>query len=178
MSMRKKVAREFLILGVFCALSLSSACTTVVENNRPSEAAPALEMSKIAVDDPNKLDVASINWGLKIRNFSELFLVSGYGATDVEGKVQFPGDAVAQTEFILGRIESLIESAGYSKDNIIRFETTVTQDVPPSQFSGIFAATSAFHSDVIVKPTAATFRVVQALGNPDMLVELEFWLAQ
>ena len=116
--------------------------------------------------------------GLKIRDFSELFLVSGYGATDAEGTVQFPGDAVAQTEFILGRIQSLIENNGYSKDNIIRFETTVTQEVPQSQFSGIFAATSAFHSDVAVKPTAATFRVVQALGNPDMLVELEFWLAQ
>ena len=116
--------------------------------------------------------------GLKIRDFSELFLVSGYGATDAEGTVQFPGDAVAQTEFILGRIQSLVENNGYSKDNIIRFETTVTQEVPQSQFSGIFAATSAFHSDVAVKPTAATFRVVQALANPDMLVELEFWLAQ
>jgi len=39
-------------------------------------------------------------------------------------------------------------------------------------------ATSAFMSDIAVKPTAATFRVVQALGNPEMLVELEIWLAR
>ncbi len=56
--------------------------------------------------------------------------------------------------------------------------TTVTKDVPRSQFSGIREATSAFLSDVEVKPTAGTFRIVQGLGNPEMLVELDFWLAQ
>ena len=124
------------------------------------------------------MEVASINWGLKIRDFSELFLVSGYGATDAEGTVQFPGDAAVQTEFILGRFQELIENNGYSKDNIIRYETTVTREVPASQFSGIRQATSAFMSDIAVKSTAATFRVVQALGNPEMLVELEIWLAR
>jgi enamine deaminase RidA (YjgF/YER057c/UK114 family) len=54
----------------------------------------------------------------------------------------------------------------------------VTKDVPRSQFSGIRGATSAFLSDVEVKPTAGTFRIVQGLGNPEMLVELDFWLAQ
>ena len=176
--MKKKIAREFLMLGVLGALSLSWACTQVVENNPPAEAAPAREMSKIAVKDPNKVEVASINWGLKIRDFSELFLVSGYGATDAEGTVQFPGDAAAQTEFILGRFQELIENNDYSKDNIIRYETTVTREVPASQFSGIRQATSAFMSGIAVKPTAATFRVVQALGNPEMLVELEIWLAR
>ena len=51
---------------------------------------------------------------------------------------------MAQAEFILGRIQSFIEKNGYSKDDIIRFETTVTQDVPHSQFSGIRGATSVF----------------------------------
>ena len=54
----------------------------------------------------------------------------------------------------------------------------MTQDVPRSQFSGIRGATSAFLSDVEVKPTAGTFRIGQELGNPDMLVELDFWIAQ
>ena len=164
-------------LGVLGALILSSACSPAVQNDPPSQAAP-VEMSKIAVEDPNKVQVASINWGLKVRDFSELFLLSGYGATDSEGNVQFPDDAAAQAEFILGRIQSMIENNGYTKDNIIRYETTVTQAVPQDQFSGIRQATSGFMSDITVKPTAGTFRVVQALGNPDMLIELDFWLAR
>ena len=177
--MKKNVKRDFLIfgLGILCALGLPAACTPAVEQ----EAQPQAERAggvKTGVHDDNKVQVASINWGLKVTDFSELFLLSGYGATDAEGTVQFPGDAAAQAEFILGRIQSFIEKNGYTKDDIIRYETTVTQDVPRSQFSGIRAASSAFLADVKVKPVAGTFRIIQGLGNPDMLVEIDFWLAQ
>ena len=177
--MNEKVKRDFLIfgLGVLCALSIPAACTTAVEEDPQPQAEPVGGV-KTGLHDDNKVKVDSINWGLKVTNFSELFLLSGYGATDAEGTVQFPGDAPAQANFILGRIQSFIEKNGYSKNDIIRFVTTVTKDVPRSQFSGIRAATSAFHSDVEVKPTAGTFRIVQGLGNPEMLVELDFWLAQ
>jgi len=169
--MKKKTKREFLILGMLCALS---ACTSAVEEDR-SQAVRA--GTKVAVHDSNKQDVGSISWGLKITNFSELFLVSGYGATDAEGKVQFLGDAIAQTDYILSRIEAFIEENGYSKNDIIRIEATVTKEVPQSQLGGIFGVLSAFFSEVEVKPTGGTFRIIHALGNPDMLVELGFWLA-
>ncbi len=169
--MKKKTKREFLILAMLCALS---ACTSAVEEDR-SQAVGA--GTKVAVHDSNKQDVGSISWGLKITNFSELFLVSGYGATDAEGKVQFLGDAIAQTDYILSRIEAFIEKNGYSKNDIIRIEATVTKDVPQSQLGGIFGVLSAFFSEVEVKPTGGTFRIIHALGNPDMLVELGFWLA-
>jgi len=170
--MKKKTKREFLILAMLCALS---ACTSAVEEDRSLEAVRA--GTKVAVHDSNKQDVGSISWGLKITNFSELFLVSGYGATDAEGKVQFLGDAIAQTDYILSRIEAFIEKNGYSKNDIIRIEATVTKEVPQSQLGGIFRVLSAFFSDVEVKPTGGTFRIIHALGNPDMLVELGFWLA-
>ncbi len=169
--MKKKTKREFPILAMLCALS---ACTSAVEEDR-SQAVRA--GTKVAVHDSNKQDVGSISWGLKITNFSELFLVSGYGATDAEGKVQFLGDAIAQTDYILSRIEAFIERNGYSKNDIIRIEATVTKDVPQSQLGGIFGVLSAFFSEVEVKPTGGTFRIIHALGNPDMLVELGFWLA-
>ncbi len=178
--MKKKATRDFLIfgLGMLWALSLLSGCTSAVQEDRPAEAVGAGRTSKVAVQDSNKQDVGSISWGLKITNFSELFLVSGYGATDAGGKVQFLGDAIAQTDYILSRIESFIEKNGYSKNDIIRIEATITKDVPQSQLSGIFGVLSAFFSDVEVKPTGGTFRIIHALGNPDMLVELGFWLAQ
>ena len=172
--MKKKTKREFLILAMLCALS---ACTSAVEENRSLEADRDAGTTKIAVHDRNKQDVGSISWGLKITNFSELFLVSGYGATDAEGKVQFLGDAIAQTDYILSRIEAFIEMNGYSKNDIIRIEATVTKDVPQGQLGGIFGVLSAFFSEVEVKPTGGTFRIIHALGNPDMLVELGFWLA-
>ncbi len=173
--MKKKAKRELLILAMLCALSIPSACTSVVEEDRSPEAVSA--GTKVAVHDSNKQDVGSISWGLKITNFSELFLVSGYGATDAEGKVQFLGDAIAQTDYILSRVEAFIEENGYSKNDIIRIEATVTKDVPQGQLAGIFGVLSAFFSDVEVKPTGGTFRIIHALGNPDMLVELGFWLA-
>jgi len=178
--MSKKSNRSFLILGVvvFCLLSATSACTTIVEQNNPPETAEPVGMIKTAVHDPNKVPVASINWGVKISNFTEIFVLSGYGATNAKGEVQFKGDAAAQTQFILERIEEFITSNGYTKDNIIRYISTVTKEVPQEQFAGMRAATSAYFSDMEVKPAAATFRVVQALGNPDMWVELEFWLAK
>ena len=169
--MKKKTKRVFLILAMLCALSALYECS----RGRSSQAVRA--GTKAAVHDSNKQDVGSISWGLKITNFSELFLVSGYGATDAEGKVQFLGDAIAQTDYILSRIEAFIEMNGYSKNDIIRIEATVTKDVPQSQLGGIFGVLSAFFSEVEVKPTGGTFRIIHALGTPDMLVELGFWLA-
>lgn len=163
-------------LVILCLSPL--ACATAVEEQNPAPAAPSTGIVKTPVHDPNKVAVGSINWGLKVANVNEFFLLSGYGATNAEGEVQFKGDAGAQTRFILERIEAFIGENGYSKNDIIRYETTVTTDVPRGQFSDIRAATSSFFSDVEVKPTAATFRIVQGLGNPDMLVELEFWLAR
>ena len=98
--MKKKTKREFLILAMLCALS---ACTNAVEEDRSLEADRDAGTTKVAVQDSNKQNVGSISWGLKITNFSELFLVSGYGATDAERKVQFLGDAIAQTDYILSQ---------------------------------------------------------------------------
>ncbi len=74
--MKKKTKREFRILAMLCALS---ACTSAVEEDRSPEAVGATGTTKVAVHDSNKQDVGSISWGLKITNFSELFLVSCHG---------------------------------------------------------------------------------------------------
>ena len=90
--MNTKVKRDFLIfgLGVLCTLIIPLACTRVVEEDPPPQAEPA-DGVKVGVHDDNKVKADSINWGLKVRNFSELFLLSGYGATDVEGRFNFRG---------------------------------------------------------------------------------------
>lgn len=118
------------------------------------------------------------NWGVKLTNFSELFLIAGIGAHDATGAIQHEGDPVAQSKFILDGMPGYLKSAGYTKQDIVRIEFTMTKDVPPESYEPIFGLFAAFFGDVDVKPAAGTLRVVEALAIPGMLVEYEFWCAK
>jgi len=134
---------------------------------------------KTAVPNPAAPDFGSLfNWGLKITDFSELFLIAGHMAHDETGATPHPGDAVAQTKYVLDRMPAYLESAGYSKHDIIRTEFTLTKAVPQEAYDEIFGLFAAFFDEIEVKPTAGTLRVIEALAIPDMLVEYEFWCAK
>jgi len=135
--------------------------------------------TKTAVHNDNAPDFRSMfNWGLKITDFSELFLVAGLGAHDAAGAIQHPGDAVGQTGFIFDELGDYLARNGYTRDDIIRIEFTLTKDVPPDAYNEIFGTVAGFFADVAVKPAAGTLRVVEALALPGMLVEFELWLAR
>ena len=121
---------------------------------------------------------AMFNWGIKLTDFSEIFLIAGLGALDAAGAVHHPDDAVAQTKNILDGMPGYLASAGYSKQDIIRIEFTMTKAVPPEAYDGIFGLFAEFFGDVDVKPAAGTLRVIEALAIPGMLVEYEFWCAK
>ncbi len=108
--MKERVRRSFLMgsLGLLSVLSLM-ACTPTLQEGGDLQEVPA-GVSKTAVHAADKPDLSSVfNWELKVANFTELFLVSGFAATDVDGTVLFPGDAAAQTEYVLGRVESFVQ---------------------------------------------------------------------
>ena len=135
--------------------------------------------SKIPVNNPNAPDFGSMfNWGLKISDISELFLLAGAGAVNADHVVQHPDDPVGQTRYILDDVQSLIEANGYAKNDIVRIEFTMTKDVAPESYGEIFGLFVEFFADVDVKPAAGTLRVIDALAIPGMLVEYEFWLAR
>ena len=135
--------------------------------------------TKTAINNENAPDLTSMfNWGLKITNFSELFLLAGHGAVTPDMVTQHAGDAVGQTRFILKDVQSFIEKNGYTKNDIIRIEFTMTKDVPQEAFGEIYGLFGEFFADVDVKPAAGTLRVIDALAIPGMLVEYEFWLAK
>jgi 2-iminobutanoate/2-iminopropanoate deaminase len=135
--------------------------------------------TKTAVNNENAPNFnAMFNWGLKLTNFSELFMLAGHGAVGPDFQVQHPGDAVGQTKYILDDVKSFLERSGYSVDDIIRIEFTMTKEVDAAQFEEIFGLFIAFFADVEVKPAAGTLRVVDALAFPGMLVEYEFWAAK
>lgn len=135
--------------------------------------------TKTAVPNPAAPDYGAIfNWGLKITDYKELFLLAGHGAHDATGAIQHPEDAVAQTKYILDHLPAYLESAGYTKNDIIRQEFTMTKAVPPEAYDEIFGLFAGFFGDVDVKPAAGTLRVIEALAIPNMLVEYEFWCAK
>jgi 2-iminobutanoate/2-iminopropanoate deaminase len=116
--------------------------------------------------------------GLKVSNFSELFLISGCGDLGPGYRVRNPGDPVAQTRHIFADVEAFLEQAGYSIDDIIRMELTFTKDVDRTQYDDIFDLIIEFFAHVAVRPATGTLRIVDALAFPDMLVEYEFVVAK
>ena len=133
---------------------------------------------KEAVTHPSMPDYSAVfNWGLKLRDFDELFLLAGFGAHDAQGVIQHE-DPVEQTRYILKLTDTFLDAAGYTKADIIRVEFTMVKGVLPDAFEGIFGAFGEWFGPLEVKPAAGTLRVVDALAIPGMLVEYEFWCAK
>jgi len=125
-----------------------------------------------------KLPTKMFSRGLKVSNYSELFLVSGYGDLGPGYQVRHPGDPVAQTRYIFADVKSFLEQAGYSINDVIRVELTFTKDVERTKYDDIFELVTEFFADVAVKPATGTLRIVDELAMPGMLVEYEFLAAK
>ncbi|MCP4329140.1 MAG: RidA family protein [Alphaproteobacteria bacterium] len=134
---------------------------------------------KTAIHNENAPDLRIMfNWGLKISDFSELFLIAGLGDHGPDMAIRNPGDPVAQTEAILAELKDYVERNGYGLNDVIRIEFTLSKEVDPALHQDIFGCFAAFFAEVDVKPAAGTLRVVDALALPGMLVEYEIWLAK
>ena len=135
--------------------------------------------TKTAVHNKNAPDFRSMfNWGLKITNFSELFLLAGLGAHTADFQIQHGGDAAGQTRYILNEVKRYLEESGYSLNDVIRIEFTLHKDVPAEDYEKIFGIFAEVFTEINVKPAAGTLRIVEGLALPGMLVEYEFWAAK
>ena len=93
--------------------------------------------------------------------------VAGTTAVDSSGALVGPGDAYAQTAFILRKIEGALREAGASLEDVVRTRIFVT-DI------GRFEEIGRAHGEVfgVIRP-ASTMVEVRALVDPAMLVEIE-----
>ncbi len=93
--------------------------------------------------------------------------VAGTTAVDSAGALVGPGDAYAQTAFILRKIEAALNQAGASLSQVVRTRMFVT-DIGRSEEIG------RAHGEVFreILP-ASTMVEVRALVDPRMLVEIE-----
>ena len=93
--------------------------------------------------------------------------VAGTTAVDASGALIGPGDAYAQTAFILKKIEAALGEAGASMSQVVRTRMFVT-DI--SRFEQIGKAHGEVFHDI--RP-ASTMVEVRALVDPEMLIEIE-----
>lgn len=97
-----------------------------------------------------------------------LIEISGTTAVDEHGNVIGEGDAYAQTQFIISKVEKALVQVGASLQNVVRTRMFVT-DI--SQWEAIGRAHGEYFKHI--KP-AATMVEVKALIDPKLLVEIEF----
>ncbi|MCU0511391.1 MAG: RidA family protein [Anaerolineae bacterium] len=93
--------------------------------------------------------------------------VSGTTATDDAGQVVGPGDAYAQSRYILQKIERALHQAGATLGDVVRTRIYVTD-------AALWQAVGRAHQEVFadIRP-ANTMVEVSALIGTDYLVEIE-----
>jgi len=144
--------------------------------HKPRQGKQLQKEALINPEAPNFTDI--FNWGLRIKNIKELILFAGHAAQTPDFQVVAPGDGVVQTDFILNQLDNFLGSNGLDRDDIIRIEFTLTNNVTEQQFNEILGRFVAYFADVEVRPAAGTLRFVDALAFPGLEVEYEIWMAQ
>jgi enamine deaminase RidA (YjgF/YER057c/UK114 family) len=91
---------------------------------------------------------------------------SGTTASDANGTVQHPGDAAAQTLYILRKIEAALKEAGASLRDVVRTRIFVRNIAD-------WEAVARAHGSVFAEIRPACTLVEARLIEPEMLVEIE-----
>jgi len=126
--------------------------------------------SKIAPDSSHHF-----SWGLKITDYSEMFVLTGRVDGDADDNCLHPGDPVGQTRGIFQQAKDLLEQEGWSLSDVIRIDICVTKDADyHKNEEGIMHVWEDFFSDTVPRPAAGTLKIVDGLFRPEFLVELEF----
>ena len=98
---------------------------------------------------------------------SRTVFISGQVSVDADGELVGPGDIRAQTRQVFENIKPIVEEAGGTMANVVKFTTFLTDMAD-------FPAFSQVRSEFIREPyPAATLVEVSALVRPEWLIEIE-----
>ena len=101
----------------------------------------------------DELPRVNFPWALKVSDFEDILLVSGHA--DVKSDIRtanFPGDLIGQTKFILSQINKSIEAAGFTLDDAIRTEITLSKEVTDQQLPELFEVLEDYVGEVVETP--------------------------
>ena len=122
---------------------------------------------------------ASFNQGLIVSDYKELYFLTGQVDVDAQGNCRHPGDPAGQAKGIMDNLSGMLAQEGWSLNDVIKVEITVTKDVDlGQQLDGIFEVWADTFKDVNPKPSAGTLRVSYALARPGIFVEFEYLAAR
>jgi enamine deaminase RidA (YjgF/YER057c/UK114 family) len=134
-------------------------------------------IQKLAVHNADKPISDRSSWGMRVSNVSEWFFISGTAAVK-NGEIQHPGDAAMQARWAYDSVGRMLTEQGYSWDDVIWFETTITEEVTEADLARMREVLSGVFTTSPVKPVAGTMRKVKSLARPGMLVEIDFLAAR
>lgn len=124
-------------------------------------------MEKQAVNPWTWQDQFGFVQGNAVTGGQRVLYCSGQTSVDENGAVVNAGDMAAQMQKALDNLETVLEKAGMSKDNVARLTVYVTDmEAALAAYASVGARMAAYKS-------AQTLIGVQRLAFPDLMVEIE-----
>ena len=121
----------------------------------------------------------NFNRGLIVSDYEELYFLTGQVDSDLDGSCRHPGDPVAQSQGVLDSMVGMLAQEGWSLDDVIRVELTVTKEVDiEDTLQRIFKTWADTFKDVETKPASGTTRVSYSLARAGYFVEYDFIAAR
>nr|WP_298932032.1 RidA family protein [uncultured Erythrobacter sp.] len=123
-----------------------------------------------AVHNPTPwLQHFGLNHAVEVKGGERTLYLSGQTASDADGALLHAGDIVAQYKSAWDNMLDALAAAGMGPENLVRLNFYTT-DVP--QFMEMAEEITKFHIEAGAQ-VASTLLGVQALYDPDALIEIE-----
>ena len=92
---------------------------------------------------------------------------AGQTALDKDGNLVGKGDFLAQAEQVFKNLKTVLSASGASLDDVVKVTTYLTRT---EDLAGFREVRLRYFTG---EPAASTLLIISALGNPNMLIEVE-----
>lgn len=137
-------------------------------------------MHKLPITFPSDSPASKLfSRGLRFGGMTEIAFFTSHIGADPAWQADPSREPIAQTREVLAALRAMLAEAGYTLDDVVWVEPTVTKayDVA-GNFQGFLQVWAETFQEVELKPAAGTFRVVESFPNPDLLVEIQMIAAK
>ena len=123
-------------------------------------------MTKVIISPPSMSTPTGYSYAIK--KGGQPLYIAGQVPLDGQGNLVGPGDVTAQAEQVYRNIQTVVEAAGGTLNDIVKV-TVFTTDIAHRPALG--AVRQSFFKDGPYP--ASTFLVIASLANPAFLIEIE-----